>query len=277
MTVVKAVDLHHLYWPSSKESVSMDWKLTVTPFHIRYSNHRWPAFSCGVSSEKPQVCLEAVKLLNTTIRLKTDALRRIIWRIKSNQSVDAVSLSWRVDDDWWCQVIVASGKGIWELASSLTESKRITSQRSVCVCHSNLRNLSSPPPDCSRNMHTAWLLELTSLACTKMQETPISWDPCEISARNVAGVFPTATVVAVYFHLNSRLETRHYTQNWTWKSNGMTLFAFWNWKPLTAIEIENPSVETCINQTPPLPKKNLPPPYQSPIPLWQRVIKSWLQ
>ena len=144
MTVVKAVDLHHLYWPSSKESVSMDWKLTVTPFHIRYSNHRWPAFSCGVSSEKPQVCLEAVKLLNTTIRLKTDALRRIIWRIKSNQSVDAVSLSWRVDDDWWCQVIVASGKGIWELASSLTESKRITSQRSVCLFHSNLRNLVFP-------------------------------------------------------------------------------------------------------------------------------------
>ncbi len=42
---------------------------------------------------KPQVGLEAVKLLNATIRLTTDALRKITSRIKSNHSVDAMSLS----------------------------------------------------------------------------------------------------------------------------------------------------------------------------------------
>ena len=46
-----------------------------------------------ISSEKPQLGLEAVKLLNATIRLTTDALRKITSRIKSKHSVDAMSLS----------------------------------------------------------------------------------------------------------------------------------------------------------------------------------------
>ena len=55
----------------------------------------------------------------------------------------------------------------------------------------------------------------------------------------------------------------------------MTLFAFW--KLLTLIEIENPFVETCINQTPPLPKKK--PTTTLPIthPPLARVIKSRVQ